>query len=417
MKVDRTLAARLTPGVPAGIATIGVKGDRAEELVLGLTRLKTKSLKLNQVHYGVFRIPQPSDESRIAEETVVVCRTQVDLVELHCHGGVAVSSAILRAVESAGAVIAEADEFMLCLSTNVGEANIMSQLVRAKTDQVASHLVDQLSGSFIREIQNLLQRAEKLTRLHERDELDSLCKDIRRALDLGERFAAKWTHGWSIVLAGPPNVGKSSLMNRIVGQQKSIVHHEAGTTRDWVEAQTVIEGWPVRLSDTAGVRDASEEIEVSGVKRSIAQIEQADLLVLVVDSTDGWTETHTRLRELAPCPTIVCWNKIDLNPQRPDMETDSPIVLMSCLSEVDESSGTKPGKAESNPSDARLSELLECIAEQLFNDPPDEGAAIPVSSGQLDLLNHAWACVEGGDYSKASEHLRVLLSSELCPPV
>lgn len=397
MNADSVIAARLTPGVPAGIATIGLRGLRASALVLELTNLKAKSLKLNQIHYGTFRIRKSGSESNVAEETVVVCRTREDVVELHCHGGVAVSRAILEAVETAGAEIVDSAEFLGGLAGNPSEANVASQLLQAKTDRVASHLIDQLNGSFRVRVQELLRRVEASIATADRDEMETLSREVRRMLDLGERFAAKWIEGWSIVLAGPPNVGKSSLMNRIVGQQKSIVHHEAGTTRDWVEAQTVIAGWPVRLSDTAGIRAASEEIEAAGVEFSVAQVEQADLLLLVVDSTSGWSDTHSRLCELSACPVIVCWNKIDLNPSVPNLEIGYPVVPLSC-------------KGEAGVGTEGLEGLLNSISGELFHDAPTENEAIPIAEDERRKLNAALECLEAEKPSEAADVFRALLS-------
>jgi tRNA modification GTPase len=408
MKAERTIVARLTPRVPAGIASIGMKGSRAVDLVMELVTLKTESLRLNQIHYGTVKIPYV-DASQAPEETVVVCRTEEDLVELHCHGGMAVSQAILRAVESAGAEVVDGEGFLDEIAQNANEASIASRLLCAKTDRVAAHLIDQLNGSFIGELGSLLRCIEKFEASQDRSERDALREKIRRLIELGERFASKWIEGWSIVLAGPPNVGKSSLMNQIVGQRKSIVHPEAGTTRDWVEAHAVIAGWPVRLSDTAGVRHASEEIEAAGVERSISQIEQADLLLLVVDSTCGWTETHARLSEFATCPVIICWNKIDLNPREPDLAAAYPIVKLSCRQEFDQAADSDRGTSKSIPAEAGVSELLNCITAELFDDAPDEGAAIPTTAEQMLALKQALTSVDDGKFSNANELIRQLL--------
>ena len=170
----------------------------------------------------------------------------------------------------------------------------------------------------------------------------------------------------------PPNVGKSSLINALTGSQQSIVHHEAGTTRDWIEAPTWVDGWPVCLTDTAGLRAADDQVERQGVQRARQRIAVADLVVLVVDATVGWTDQHQWLMETCqqrarPPKLLAAWNKIDL---APEARADAPagLTLVCC-------SAVQPP-----------TQLLAALVQQLVPEVPLPGTAVPVAEEQIELL-------------------------------
>ncbi len=271
-----TRVARLTPAMPAAIATIAVWGPQSVDAVekhLRSPRGDTVILKSGAVRYGLWN---PSTE--MAAEQVVVCLTDVDCVEIHCHGGNAVCEMIFRDLIASGCVRTESQLLPTAEQSEI-EREAADDLILATTDRAAAILIDQLNGALEGAIAELSER--KL-----REGRDSIKEHVRELLDWSE-LGLHLSKPWQVVLAGPPNTGKSSLMNAILGAQRSIVHHEPGTTRDWVEGLTAIDGWPVAISDTAGVRESRDQIESEGVRRSMRRVQEADLVVMVVDSTVG----------------------------------------------------------------------------------------------------------------------------------
>ncbi|MFN3192768.1 MAG: GTPase [Aureliella sp.] len=367
------VAARITPPIAAGIATIAIRGKRAAEIVLELAELKPKALRVGRIHFGrwplnarpeIYAGTTGAEESDSSEaknlfaEEVVVCRISEHQVEIHCHGGVAVCNAILDSLGSKGALLVTAEEFPTNDLRSL-ERLAEQQLIQATTDRVAAILLTQLNGVLRRELETVLRTLIESAESHE-DVKQSIAGLIRSA-----EYGLKLMDGFSVVLAGPPNVGKSSLLNRLAGQTKSIVHEEAGTTRDWVEVRTVFDGWPVVLSDTAGVRDTEDQIEAMGVHFAEEQMRSADIVVAVVDSTEGWTETHDHIVQQATCPVIVCWNKVDLVDELQDLPSGIagaakwPQIRTSCskLEDVN-SSAIQDGPASMDELMAAVMQLL-----------------------------------------------------------
>jgi tRNA modification GTPase len=222
-------------------------------------------------------------------------------------------------------------------------------LQRATTDRAAAILLDQLNGALGDAIATIADRL----RLQGTAVVRSSVEELLRWSELGLHLAEPW----QVVLAGPPNAGKSRLLNAIVGSERVIVHRDPGTTRDWVEVLTAIDGWPVALSDTAGIRDSTEAIETEGIRRTFQRVAAADLVVFVVDATVGWTDTHERLKAAAAGKrTLVAWNKSDLSEG------------MSCPPEaISTSASFGHGMAE----------LLAAIAHQLVPVVPPPSTAVP----------------------------------------
>jgi tRNA modification GTPase len=303
---------------------------------------------------------------------VVVCRVANDHIEVHCHGGRAVCEAILDSLIAAGCHRVKPVEWpsqWSCPISRDAELDLLS----ATTDRTAAILVDQLQGALLDKVCaviDCLQRSELLVAIKD-------LKELLRWSDLG----AHLIRPWRVVMAGPPNVGKSSLTNALIGQEQVIVHHEAGTTRDWIECQLAIDGWPVAITDTAGIREAETEVESQGVTRGLAQLQTADLVVLVVDRCFGWTETHRDLLRSVRCPAIIAWNKSDLATSEGlgDHRVDTAGVL-----EMETSAVGPPGCAG----------LLSMISSQLVPDWPPPGAAVPFRQEQRSAIECALASLE-----------------------
>ena len=170
------------------------------------------------------------------------------------------------------------------------------------------------------------------------------------------------TKPFRVVLAGAPNVGKSSLINALLGYGRSIVFNEPGTTRDVVSALTALDGWPVELSDTAGIRETSDILEAAGVERTSRQLAAADLIVWVTDASAG---TSPALPAVTATPALIVRNKIDLLPSPPG---DSQTLCVSATT------GTG------------MEALKASIVSRLVCNPPAPGEPIPFTASQIAML-------------------------------
>ncbi len=351
-----TFVARLTPAIPSAIATIAVNGPLAVsavgEFVAG-DRDAEVWLEPGRIRYGRWNAARKTTGA----EQVVVCRTGTQEVEIHCHGGNAICQSILVDLELRGCVRCTSHDFPANSNDEIcREAE--TDLQQATTDRAAAILLDQCNGSLGRSI----EEAQELARLGKFDAARKVVNQVLQWRELGLHL----TKPWRVVLAGPPNVGKSSLVNALVGNQRMIVHHEPGTTRDWVEVHSAIEGWPVSFTDTAGLRDSADFIEGEGIRKAIERVEAADLVVLVVDATIGWTDVHTFLqRKAADKRVLVAWNKFDLF-----SKFDAPHNAIC-------TSGTQVGGANV---------LMQAIAHALVPVAPEPLIAIPFRARHIELL-------------------------------
>ena len=253
-------------------------------------------------------------------------------------------------------------------------------LAAARTERTAALLLDQYRGALRSELVKILcfvragQRAEAVHRL--------------RALERLAPLGLHLTVPWRVVLAGRPNVGKSSLINAILGYQRSIVYEAPGTTRDVVTAHTAIDGWPVELADTAGLRDSGDTIERCGVSRAWERLAAADLAVLVFDLAQPWTSDAAALVRAWP-RAILVHNKSDLaarsSHERP------PGILTSAV--------TGEG----------VQELIGAIGARLVPDPPSPGTAMPFRARHVDAVRECLDLIESGQIERARKTLEALL--------
>lgn len=315
---DRLLAAQLTPAGRGAIGVIGVRGSQADSCVADaftpVSGHKILDLPVGRILLGRWK-SERADAGRTAqgqvdsslEEELVVCRVASDAWEIHCHGGQAAAEAILHSLARKNCDVVDWTVF-LNLPSNTGRhaRQAWIDLPRAKTERVATLLLDQARGA-------LDDAWPSIERAMNADPVN-IASVLQRVEELLKRSA--WGRFLltprQIVLAGRPNVGKSSLLNALVGFERALVAPQAGTTRDVVGVSAVIDGWPVELRDTAGVRVTSETLEAEGVTRSCREWQRADLRVLVLEAANeaGMGEHLETLG--SPAPDLIVWNKADL---------------------------------------------------------------------------------------------------------
>lgn len=401
----KTIVTRLTPATPAAIATLGVAGPGALAAVERFVRLPTTGFAVGGVRFATWRIPleeqvsQRSAQPQIAGEHVVLTRPAENRVEVHCHGGAAVCHRLFSDLVQAGCVAVATDQWPSQLSCPLARA-AEEDLLLATTDQAAAVLLDQMNGALRDGI--LAAQRQLLNR-----ESAGL-RELLRWADFGLHLSQPW----KVVLAGPPNVGKSSLLNALAGTRQAIVHHEPGTTRDWLQWPTAVDGWPVVFTDTAGVRQSPEAIERMGVELGLSQLRDADLAVLVIDAQLGWTPAHTQMLPLSPQRRLIVYNKMDLKqPTSPTLQpprSESPRADRAVGAQAVGEEPTEAGPAPlwtSAVDGTGIDTLLRAISRMLVPETPIPGAAIPFRAEQVRYLSQSWHRVQAGDWVAAAELL------------
>jgi tRNA modification GTPase len=340
---DDTIAAISTPIGEGGIGIVRLSGTRALDIVqtvfCGTHCRDLYTVATHTLHHG--RILNPHTSAVLDEVLVAVMRaprsyTREDVVEIHCHGGPLPLRDVLNLVLEQGARLAAPGEFTKRAFLNgridLSQAESVIDIIRAKTDVGLQLAVRQLQGTLsqhVRQIhQNLKQGLaaieasidfpEDEIELISDDEIESLLTaNLERLEQLlaGAHEGRILREGLSLVIAGKPNVGKSSLLNWFLAEERAIVTAVAGTTRDTIEDSINLNGVPLRLIDTAGIRDTADHVEGLGVARSRAVIARADLVLCMFDASVPWSAEDERLLEcVADQEIIIVANKSDLPP-------------------------------------------------------------------------------------------------------
>jgi tRNA modification GTPase len=374
------LVAVLTPPGRGAVATIGVAGPQATELVASMFRAAAgRSLidaPLGRIVFGRWSAAQ------VPGEEVVVCRRAADEVEIHCHGGRLAAGAIVGPLVAGGARETSWREFTARHELGHLESEARLALTAARTERAAAILLDQWRG----ELRSSLGRAVACMERGQAADAAAILHELERSARVGLHLVDPWR----VVLTGRPNVGKSSLINAILGFERSIVHAAPGTTRDVVTAQTALDGWPVELADTAGWRDSGDEIEAAGLQQASTQLGQADLIVLVFDVSAVWTGEDQAL--LAAWPdAVVVHNKCDLPRAVPQ--------------------GRPPGRMVSAARGGGLDLLVRELGRRLVPKPPGSGTAVLFSQGQVRVVQAARSALAAGDHREAVGLLKRLLAA------
>ncbi|MBS0265773.1 MAG: 50S ribosome-binding GTPase [Planctomycetes bacterium] len=323
-----------------------------------------------------------------AAEDVVLCRVAEQLTEIHCHGGDVASRRILGDLERVGCQIVPWQDLAMPQECGL-DAECREVLTQAPTLRTASILLKQASG--------ILHQAVNELRLSLAAGQQSAV--LRQLAELWRwaEFGRHLTTPWQVVILGRPNVGKSSLMNALAGFERAIVFDQPGTTRDVITADIALEGWPVTLLDTAGLRSTDSRLEAAGIELAQAQARAADLRLVVLDRSQPPEATDLELLQSWPDALIVA-NKCDL----PDAW------------------GAKlPGNAHgiSALCGEAVDQLAESIVQALVSEQPLAGQAIPVHPRQVAFVDRAQAAALNGDWPACGLALKQLLrGSEPEPP-
>ncbi len=316
-----------------------------------------------------------SSESGPREEMVVRRRSD-RAVELHCHGGHAVVSMIQDVLVSGGGQLIRWQDWAAEHHSDPIAAAARVALADARTERTAAVLLDQYNGALRETVDQILDSLRD-------DDLSLGCR-LLEGLVARYELGRHLTTCWRVALAGLPNVGKSSLVNRLVGYGRAIVDSDPGTTRDVLTASTAVDGWPVEFADTAGLRAGGASVERAGMELTRGRLAAADLIVLVFDSSQAFSDADRRLLDDHP-GALVVHNKSDLpicsDPERPE--------------------GLWTSALEGRGIDG----LLGAISDRLVPEPSLPGEAVPFTAGQVAQYRAALEAVKTGKIESAIEIL------------
>ena len=338
MPADETIVAIATPPGRGGIGVVRLSGDRAIEICSHLIRMTKAELETQRATRGELREPETG---RVLDQVVVTCfrrphsYTAEDVVEMACHGAPVILSYVVERCLAQGARAAEPGEFTMRAFLNgridLTQAEAVRDLIESRTLYQARVAAQQMDGAVSirlkphkKKLLNLIAKLEAGIDFAEDDipvsgwaeltaDIDSVRSDLEKLAE-GYAFGKIVREGLSLAIVGRPNVGKSSLFNRLLNEERAIVTATPGTTRDLVAETAAIEGIPLRFVDTAGIRHTEDEAEKIGVEKSYQTIADSNLRLLVVDASAGWTPDDENLfRKVIPLGALVLvLNKSDL---------------------------------------------------------------------------------------------------------
>lgn len=340
MKNEDTICAISTPIGEGGIGIIRISGKDAiaiaERIFFSKKNKKLSEFLSHTIHYGEIR---DNNSERVDEALVSIMKapntyTKEDVVEINCHGGPLPLKKVMELVLKNGARLAEPGEFTKRAFLNgridLSQAEAVIDIINSKTDDSLRLAVNQLSGilskkvnaireeliSIIASVEASIDFVDEDIEFISRDEMG---KRIDRAVDEIEALITTadegriYKEGIATAIIGKPNVGKSSLLNALLKEERAIVTPIPGTTRDVIEEWVNIKGMPLRILDTAGIRHTEDLVEIEGVKRSRDAIKMADLILLLIDGSNKLNDEDKRLmQEVSDKRLIVLLNKSDL---------------------------------------------------------------------------------------------------------
>lgn len=360
MKTD-TIAAIATAMTNSGIGIIRISGDEAFEVIDNIYKSKDgqkvlSKMESHTVHYGYIY-----DEDELIDEVMVLVLkapntyTRENTIEIDCHGGTLVMRRILETVIKHGARPAEPGEFTKRAFLNgridLAQAESVMDIIDSKNDFALKSSMQQLSGALTTKIKDIrgtiiheiafiesaLDDPEHISIDGYGDKLEVIADNIAKQIDkmiVTAENGSILKEGISTVIVGKPNAGKSSLLNVLVGKERAIVTDIAGTTRDALEEQINLNGISLNIIDTAGIRDTKDVVEKIGVDKAKTYVENADLIIYVVDSSTKLDENDNEIIQMIQNKrAIILLNKSDLNPVTTEEEikirTNQKVIAVS----------------------------------------------------------------------------------------
>ncbi len=342
MKTD-TIAAISTPLNSSGIGIVRMSGDEAVMIADKVFKKKGNG-KLSDaashtIHYGHIW-----DETGMIDEVLVMLMrgprtfTAEDTVEINCHGGVYVMKRVLQALLRNGAVMAAPGEFTKRAFLNgridLSQAEAVMDLIQSQNSYAMEASLSQLGGEISTVIRELREKIifeiayiesalDDPEHISLEDYGDNLRKKVNELLITCEKLKSSFKNGRILregintVILGRPNAGKSSVMNRMLGEERAIVTDIAGTTRDTLEEAVNLDGFTLNMIDTAGIHETEDKVEKIGIERALSSAQKADLILYIIDSTEGVSEEDIDLlQKLQDKPIILLWNKTDRSSEK-----------------------------------------------------------------------------------------------------
>ena len=453
-----TIAAISTAPGEGAIGIVRISGDLAISIASSIYQCGTKKLeeqKTHTIHYG--HIVDPKSGEIYDEVMVSVLRapktfTREDIVEINCHGGIVAINRVLQLVLRMGARLAEPGEFTKRAFLNgridLSQAEAVMDLIRAKTDKSMQLAMRQLDGQLSNLIQNLRQEilntlaqvevnidypeyddVEEMTLQLLREKTQQVLQGIRALLNTASQGKIL-RDGLKTAIVGRPNVGKSSLLNVLLREEKAIVTDIAGTTRDTIEEYVNVRGVPLQLIDTAGIRETDDVVEKIGVERSRKALKEADFVLLLLNQSETLQEEDIRLLETTKgMKRIILFNKTDL-PSKLSTEDIAPyaqeeeIVTTSMLNKegIDQLEEKIAGyffQGQMNERDAtylsntRHIALLEKAEQALVEVQKGIEMEMPVDLIQIDFTR-AWDLLGEITGDSVQDELLTQLFSQFC---
>ena len=452
-----TITSISTPMGEGAIGIVRLSGPQAVEIADKLYKGKhlLNDVPSHTINYG--HIIDPESKEVVEEVMVSVLRapktfTREDIIEINCHGGILTINRVLELTMTYGARMAEPGEFTKRAFLNgridLSQAEAVMDFIRSKTDRASKVAMNQIEGRLSdlikkqrQSILEILAQVEVNIDYPEYDDVEDatteflleqskeIKQEINRLLDTGAQGKIM-REGLSTVIVGKPNVGKSSMLNNLIQDNKAIVTEVAGTTRDVLEEYVNVRGVPLRLVDTAGIRETEDIVEKIGVERSRKALSQADLILFVLNNNEALTQEDYTLYEVVKNEdVIVIVNKmdlvqnIDINEVK-DMIGDTPLIQTSMLKQegIDELEiqirdlffgGEVQNQDMTYVSNSRHISLLK-QARQTIQDAIDAAeSGVPMDMVQIDLTR-TWEILGEIIGETASDELIDQLFSQFC---
>lgn len=452
-----TITSISTPMGEGAIGIVRLSGPQAIEIGDTLYKGKKKLAEVDThtINYG--HIVDPETNETVEEVMISVLRapktfTKEDIIEINCHGGILTINRILELTMTYGARMAEPGEYTKRAFLNgridLSQAEAVMDFIRSKTDRASKVAMNQIEGRLSdlikgqrQSILEILAQVEVNIDYPEYDDVEdatteflleqskNIKEEINRLLETGTQGKIM-REGLSTVIIGRPNVGKSSMLNNLIQDNKAIVTEVAGTTRDVLEEYVNVRGVPLRLVDTAGIRDTEDIVEKIGVERSRKALSEADLILFVLNNNEPLTEDDQTLYEVIKNEdVIVIINKTDLE-QRLDMNEvkemigDMPLIQTSMLKQegIDELEiqirdlffgGEVQNQDMTYVSNSRHISLLKQARHSIQDAIDAAESGVPMDMVQIDLTR-TWEILGEIIGESASDELIDQLFSQFC---